>query len=132
MRKQQRPDYKERSFGISVGTVLLLIAAFVLWRGRILTAEILAPIGALLLVLGLTAPRLLKGPSAVWWKLAMVLGYVNSRVILTLAFAIVLTPLGLLWRLIGRDPLAMRRRNWPGWSPYPARYRNANHFTRMY
>ena len=132
MKKQQAPNFKERSFGISVGTVLLLIAAFLVWRGRILTAEILAPIGAVLLILGLTAPRLLKWPSAVWWKFAMVLGHVNSRVILTLAFALVLTPLGLLWRLIGRDPLAMRRRNWPGWSPYPARYRNANHFTRMY
>ncbi len=132
MKKSQRPDFKERSFGISVGTVLLLIAAALVWRGRILTAEIMAPIGAVLLILGYMQPRLLKWPSAVWWKLAMVLGYVNSRVILTVAFAIILTPLGLIWRLTGRDPLARRRRNWPGWSPYPARYRNANHFNRMY
>jgi hypothetical protein len=132
MKKKQAPYFQERSFGVSVGAVLLLIAAALVWRGRILTAEIMAPIGAVLLILGLTQPRLLKWPSAVWWKFAMVLGYVNSRIILTVAFAIVLTPLGLLWKLIGRDPLAMRRRNWPGWSPYPARYRNADHFTRMY
>ena len=62
----------------------------------------------------------------------MVLGYVNARVILTVAFAIVLTPLGLLWRVIGKDPLARRRENWPGWSPYPERYRNPDHFNRMY
>jgi hypothetical protein len=132
MKKKQAPHFKERSFGISVGTVLLLIAAALVWRGRMFTAEMMGGIGAVLLLLGLTQPRLLKWPSAVWWKFAMVLGYINSRIILTVAFAVILTPLGLIWRLTGRDPLSFRRRNWPGWSPYPARYRNADHFTRMY
>ena len=57
---------------------------------------------------------------------------VISRQRLMLAFAIVLTPLGMLWRLIGRDPLSINRKHWPGWSPYPARYRDKDHFTRMY
>jgi hypothetical protein len=62
----------------------------------------------------------------------MVLGYVNARVILTIAFAIVFIPLGVVWRLIGRDPLANRRASFPGWTIYPARYRNRDHFTKMY
>lgn len=132
MKKTQRPDFKERSFGISVGSVLLLIAAFLIWRGRIPAAEILGGTGAVLLVLGLTRPMLLKWPSTVWWKFAMILGYVNARVILTVAFAIMLTPLGLLWRVIGKDPLARHRKNWHGWSPSPERYRNPDHFNRMY
>ena len=82
----------------------------------------------MLLVLGLLAPRLLKWPSAVWWKFAMVLGYVNARIILTIAFAIVLTPIGLLWRLLGKDPLARRRKNWHGWSPSPQRFRRSRPF----
>ena len=86
-RRKTHPQFKERSFGISVGSVLLLIAAFLLWRGRITAAEIAGGIGAVLLILGLTKPLLLKWPSAVWWKFAMVLGYVNARVILTIAFA---------------------------------------------
>jgi hypothetical protein len=126
------PANPERSFGISVGTVLLLITAALVWRGRIRTAEIMGPIGAILLVLGLTKPMLLKYPSAVWWKFALTLGWINARVILTVAFAIVLTPLGLLWRVIGKDPLARRRANWPGWSPYPERFQDRDHFTRMY
>ena len=132
MKKKQRPDFKERSFGISVGAVLLLIAAVLVWRGRISTAEVVGGVGAVLLVLGLTQPRLLKYPSAVWWKFAMILGYVNARVILTVAFAILLTPLGLLWRVIGKDPLARHRKNWQGWAPSPERYRNPDHFNRMY
>ena len=132
MKKPQHPHFKERSVGISVGSVLLLIAAVLVWRTRITAAEITGGIGAVLLILGLTAPTLLKWPSAVWWKFAMVLGYVNARVILTIAFLLVLTPMGLLWRMIGRDPLRRRRQNFEGWSTYPPRYRDRNHFTRMY
>ena len=128
----KRPANPEKSFGISVGAVLLLIAAILVWRGRITTAEIVGGIGAVLLILGLIQPRLLKWPSAIWWKFALVLGYVNSRIIMTVIFVIVLSPLGLLWRLIGKDPLARKRRNWPGWSPYPVRYRKSDHFNRMY
>ena len=126
------PANPEKSFGVSVGIVLLLIAAAMVWRERMLTAQIVGPIGAVLLVLGLVQPRLLKWPSAVWWRFAMILGYVNARIILTVIFTIVFSPLGLLWRIVGNDPLARKRRNWPGWSPYPARYRKSDHFTRMY
>lgn len=126
------PANPERSFGISVGAVLLLIAAALIWRGRITTAEIVGPIGAVLLILGLTVPTLLKYPSKAWWKMAMVLGYVNARIILTIAFALVLTPVGLAWRLFGKDPLARQRKNWNGWSPSPPRFRDPDHFKRMY
>ncbi len=132
MKKHQRPDFKERSFGISVGGFLLLVAAVLWWRGRITNAEILAGVGVVLVTLGLTAPRLLKYPSNVWWKFAMILGYVNARVILSIAFFLVLTPIALIWRLIGRDPLSIKKEHWPGWSPHPARYRDKDHFTKMY
>ena len=39
------PPNPERAFGLSVGTVLILIAAFALWRGRVMTAELLAAAG---------------------------------------------------------------------------------------
>ena len=132
MKKHLKPHFQERSFGISVGGVLTAIAAFVAWRGRVDRATILAGVGVTLVVLGRLAPRLLKYPSKLWWKFAMVLGYVNARIILTIAFAILLTPVGMMWRLIGKDPLARKRKNWDGWSPSPARFRDPDHFNRMY
>jgi hypothetical protein len=132
MKQPKDPLFQEKSFGKAVGGFLLLLAAVLWWRGRIPTAQVLASIGTVLVVLGVTAPKLLKYPSKVWWKFAMILGYVNARIILTVAFLIVLTPLSLIWRLIGRDSLAIRKHHWPGWSPYPARYRDKDHFTRMY
>ena len=126
------PKNPERSFGVSVGGVLIAIALILIWRHRILRAEVLGGIGAVLLVLGAAAPRLLKWPSALWWRFSRALGHVMARFWLTLLFLLVLTPVGLVWRLIGRDPLTRRRDRWPGWSPYPERYRNKKHYDRMY
>src|SRR5689334_20086927 len=97
------PKNPERSFGISVGGVLLVIAAVLWWRGRIGRAEVLGAIGGVLFVLGLVAPPLLKYPSAAWWRFSRALGYVNARILLTLLFSLILTPLSFVWRLMGKD-----------------------------
>src|SRR5439155_1111380 len=81
-----------------------------------------------LLVAGLAHPPLLKYPSAAWWKFSRALGYVNARVLLTILFAVVLVPVSVIWRLLGKDPLERRRGRSTGWSPYPARYRDPRHY----
>lgn len=126
------PANPEKSFGVSVGGVLVVIALFLLWRGRMARAEILGGVGAVLLVAGLLRPRLLKWPSAAWWRFSRALGHFNARVLLSIIFGLVLTPLSLVWRVSGKDPLARRRGSWPGWAPYPARYRDSKHYKRMY
>ena len=126
------PKNPERSFGVSVGAVLLVIAAALWWRGRVGRAEILGGIGAVLLLFGAVRPQLLKWPSAIWWRFAGVLGYVNARILLTLLFSVLLVPLSLVWRMLGKDPLARRREQFPGWTPYPERYRDRTHFERMF
>lgn len=129
---EKAPKNPERSFGVSVGGVLCLIAAALWWRGRPLRAEWIGGIGAVLVALGLLRPSLLKWPSAGWWRFAKALGYVNARILLTVLFGLVLTPLGLIWRVTGKDPLSRKRARWNGWSAYPARYRDRKHYERMY
>jgi len=126
------PANPERSFGLSVGTVLLLIGAYLSWRGRLPLAATLGGVGGLLVVLGLLRPALLAWPSRVWWRFSLALGYVNARVLLTVVYVLGMATIGLIWRLIGRDPLERRRAAFSGWSPYPARYRDRHHYTRMY
>jgi hypothetical protein len=122
----------ERSFGVSVGVVLCVIALLLLWRGRTARAEIVGAVGVALLVCGLVRPLLLKWPSFWWWRFSRALGHVNARVLLTLLFSLVFVPLSLLWRLIGKDPLGRRRDRWTGWSPSPASHRDHTHYERMY
>jgi Saxitoxin biosynthesis operon protein SxtJ len=128
----RKPSRRERSFGLSVGGVLVAIAAVLLWRGRIIAAEAMAIIGALLIAAGALRPALLAVPSAIWWRVALLLGWINARIILTIAFAVLLTPIGWLWRATGRDPLARNRRTFSGWVPYPARYNARDHYRRMF
>jgi Saxitoxin biosynthesis operon protein SxtJ len=126
------PADPARSFGISVGAVLCALALILAWRGRLTRAEVLGALGAMLLVLGLLRPSLLKVPSAWWWRFSRALGHVNARILLSVLFIVVLIPMGFVWRLVGRDPLARRKHAWPGWSPYPGRYRDHQHYRRMF
>jgi saxitoxin biosynthesis operon SxtJ-like protein len=126
------PKNPERSFGLSVGLVLCGIAGLLLWRHRVGRAEVIGGIGALLAGCGLIRPALLRWPSAVWWRFSKALGYVNARVLLTVVFVVLLTPVSIVWRLIGKDPLARKRRPGTGWSPYPERYRDRKHYQRMF
>ena len=127
-----KPGGSERSFGLSVGGFLCIIAALLLWRGRLLRAEVLGAIGGALVLLGAVMPSVLKWPNIWWWRFARVLGYINARVILTILFVLVLLPFSLAWRMMGKDPLARKKSSWPGWTPYPSRYRDRQHYLRMY
>jgi len=129
---RKAPANPERSFGISVGGVLCAVALILAWRGRIGRAEWTGAIGAALLVCGLVRPTWLEPLSDRWWKLSAWLAWVNARVLLVVIFVLVLTPLGLVWRLTGKDPLARQLKNWGGWAPYPSRYKNKRHFARMF
>jgi hypothetical protein len=57
---------------------------------------------------GLLAPAVARRFHVFWMKVAAVLGYVNSRVLLTLMYYGVFAPYGLVSRLAGRDPLRRR------------------------
>ena len=118
--------------GSRSASVLILLALVLAWRGRGLGAEIAGAVGAALVALGVARPRWLALPNAVWWTLASALGWLNARILLSLIFFLMLTPLRAMWGLRGYDPLERRRRQFRGWSQYPKRYRDTTHFERMF
>jgi hypothetical protein len=120
-----------RSFGLTVGGVLVLFAAFTTWRGHSTRGEVLAVVGGLLIVTALVAPGRLAGIAKAWGRVGHALGWFNSRVLLTLMFALVLWPMGLIARLFGSDPLERRRRT-SMWTAYPERLRDPKHFERLF
>jgi hypothetical protein len=91
-----------------VAFVLLLFAAWQLYRGRTTAAAVLGAVAFLLLVAGLFVPALARRFHTLWMRVAVVLGYVNSRVLLTLMYYGVFTPYRFFSRLFGRDPLRRR------------------------
>jgi len=90
-----------RKFGITVGGVLIL-AAVVLFYFTKPAAIYFAIIGGILVSLGLVFPQGIKPLNKIWMGLAIVLGFFMSRLILTILFYIVLTPIALLAKLVGK------------------------------
>lgn len=97
-----------RSFGITLGVVLLIIAAVLYWRDISGNAAV-AGIGSLFFVTGLMVPKLLRPLYKPWMALALVLGFLMTRVLLTIIFVGLFVPIGLLMRVFGRDPLRRKR-----------------------
>jgi hypothetical protein len=65
--------------------------------------------------------------------LAEGLSFVTTRVILALVFFLVVTPIGVVKRLMGWDPLSRRaERRASYWQPYSERQRNPRHYEKMF
>ncbi len=71
----------------------------------------LVPILLILLLLAAVAPSLLHPVYRGWMRVGEVLGWINTRIILTLVFFLVVTPIGLLMRLFRRSPISTARRD---------------------
>ncbi|HEU4886793.1 MAG TPA: SxtJ family membrane protein [Thermoanaerobaculia bacterium] len=100
------------SFALIVSGALLAIAAYQRWRGAQPWVVIaLVSIAAVLSLLSAVAPRSLHPVYRGWMRVGEVLGWINTRIILTLVFFLVVTPIGLLMRLFGRSPIATVKRD---------------------
>ena len=97
-----------RKSALVVAAVLLLIAAWNAYRGRTGVVAVLGTLGGLLVVAGLFVPAAAGAFHKAWMRLAVVLGYVNSRVLLTLTYYGLMMPYGVASGLVGRDPLHRR------------------------
>jgi hypothetical protein len=98
--KTGTPDL--RKFGLLVGGVALLIGLLLLLRHKTNYAYLFWP-GAILIAFGAVWPRALKYPYIAWMTMAFALGFIMSHVILTLLFFLLVTPISLFARLIGKD-----------------------------
>lgn len=96
-----------RKFGLVMTVPLSLIGAYLWWKGRGAYPYVLGA-AAFFLLTGLLVPQVLRPIEKIWMKFAEIMGAIMTRVILTLAFILMVTPLGLLLRLMGKDLLGLR------------------------
>jgi len=62
--------------------------------------------GSVMLTWTLVLPMTLKPVYIVWMAIGQVLGWINTRIILTIMFYLIILPTGLFMRLTGKDPMA--------------------------
>ncbi|MGK7877325.1 MAG: SxtJ family membrane protein [Xenococcaceae cyanobacterium] len=98
-----------RDFGLLTGAIVAILFGLVLpWlRGHSLP-QIPWIIAAILWFFAVLAPATLKPVYQVWMRIGLVLGWVNTRIILGIVFYGLIMPMGAIMRLFNRDPMARK------------------------
>ena len=108
--KEQTLDLKissNKSFGIVFFVVFLLIALYPLNKGLEIRIWSLI-ISIIFLALGLKNSRVLTPLNKLWFKFGIFLGKIISPLIMGIIFFLVVTPVGLMMRLLGKDLLNLK------------------------
>jgi hypothetical protein len=110
-----------RSFAFPVGTAFLVLAAIAFWRHpQGIPWKVLAGLGGALWVAGVVAPGQLGPVYRAWMGFAHALSKVTTPIFMGVVFYLVMTPIGLLMRLIGRRPMVHAERNGSFWIAPPS------------
>ena len=89
-----------RKFGFLIGGVLIALSIFMLWK-TFNQYQLVFIIGISFVLLGLFIPSILKPIYIIWMTFATILGWIMTRVILTILFYLIVTPIGLIARIFG-------------------------------
>ena len=98
----------DRGFGLMFAGVFAVVFALIWWASRS-PAVWPAAVALAFLALALIAPVTLLPLNRLWAAFARRLGAFNNRLVLGLFFIVIIVPMGLIIRLMGRDPMARRR-----------------------
>ena len=107
IKKIESTKKKLREFGFLVGGVMCVLGILLWRRGRGSFPYFLVP-GIFLVITGALIPSILKPIQKVWMTFAILMGWVMTRVLLSVLFYLTLTPLGFILRLTGKDLLDQR------------------------
>jgi hypothetical protein len=119
------PVVTARTLRQFAGMWLLFVGGFACWqwlgRDRATLAAVAGALAVVVGVAGLARPQAVRPIFSGMMLLALPIGAVVSRVLLAILYYGLITPLGLLFRLLGRDALRRRRRRAPEtwWVPKP-------------
>ena len=103
--KSEKSDL--RNFGITVGIILLVISGYLFWKEKE-SFQIFLAIGIILFLTAIALPSVLKPVYWMWMIFGVILGWIMTRVILSLLFYVIISPIGLTSRFFGKQFLELR------------------------
>jgi hypothetical protein len=108
-------------FAFVVALGFAVVAGILWWRGLYTGACILAGLAAMLALAGLLVPTHLGPIQRVWMALATAISKVTTPIIMGAVYFLVITPVGLLMRLLGRNPVIHSEKDGSYWHRRPQR-----------
>ena len=109
-----------RRFGLTVGSAFLVFAAIAWWRGHPTATTVLLTLGGVLSIAGLLIPTHLGPVERGWMQLAHLISKVTTPIVMGVMYLLVLTPVGLLRRLFGGNPMEHQLTGASYWKSRPA------------
>ena len=94
---------KKQATDSGMALVLISLIVYLVWKAD--TALYLA---VFFLVVNMIVPSVFKPFAWLWFGFSIVLGTVMSKILMTVVFVVIVTPIGLLRRLFGKDSLQLR------------------------
>jgi len=110
---KKKSNKELRKFGLVMTVPLAIIGGLLLWKDRP-AAPYFLYLASFFFISSLIVPVILMPIEKAWMALARVLSIVVTYILLILTFIIIVTPMGLFLRLIGKDLLSMKLTSNPG------------------
>ncbi len=92
------------NFGLLIGGIIAFVGFITIFYDSS-AFTYLIPFGFIVMLIGFIAPIILKPIYIMWMALAVVLGFISTRIILAILFYLVITPIGIVFRIMGKDLL---------------------------
>ncbi len=97
-----------KKFGFTMAAVFIVIAGLQFYRGRNTAFLIFTALTAAFMLPAIVQPTILRPIEKGWMKFGEVMGNITTPIIVTLTFFIVVTPIGILCRVFGKDMLGLK------------------------
>jgi hypothetical protein len=106
-----------RRFALTVGGAFLALSALMYWKENVQAAWAFAGIGALLATAGILVPARLGPVHRAWMGLALLLSRITTPIVLGVIYFLVVTPIGLIRRVLGHNPVERKPVDGSYWVP---------------
>ena len=99
-----------KNFGLIIGIILSLFGLFLIYK-RISYFIYFVIVGLIFASLSFIAPKILKPIYKVWMTFAVIIGWIMTRLILSVLFYTIITGIAIFTRIIGKDFLNLKINN---------------------
>ena len=121
-----------RKFGFTVGGAFIVFCMLFWWRRHEYVASVLGFLGAGLVVWGLILPTWMGAIFRMWMGLAKSISRVTNPIFMGIVYFALLTPIGFLIRLFGKDPLKRHEKSESFWVLRPSGKGHAGGMERQF
>lgn len=104
-------EKQNRHFGLLLSILFLILAIYLIFLKSLLVGQLFAILSGIIFLVTIFRPRALNRITKTWLRFGDILGHVISPITLGIIFFLLITPVGLISKIFGRDELLLKKKN---------------------